>query len=37
VKHGHKRFLPSAQALWEFIASKGKNYLPQIDSAAPTE
>jgi LysR family transcriptional regulator for metE and metH len=30
VKHGHKRFLPSAQALWEFIAADGRQYLPQI-------
>lgn len=29
VKHGHKRFLPSAQALWNFIARNGKHYLPQ--------
>jgi len=30
VKHARKRFLPSAQALWSFIASNGKRYLPQI-------
>ena len=30
VKHGHKRFLPSAQALWNFIARSGKHYLPQF-------
>jgi len=29
VKHAHKRFLPSAQALWNFIARNGKHYLPQ--------
>ncbi|MCP4768990.1 MAG: LysR family transcriptional regulator [Gammaproteobacteria bacterium] len=29
VKHGNKRFLPSAQALWNFIARNGKHYLPQ--------
>ncbi len=29
VKHGQKRFLPSAQALWNFIARNGKHYLPQ--------
>jgi LysR family transcriptional regulator for metE and metH len=32
VKHGHKRFLPSAQALWDFIASNGKHYLPQLQT-----
>jgi LysR family transcriptional regulator for metE and metH len=32
VKHGHKRFLPSAQALWDFIASNGKRYLPQLQT-----
>ena len=31
VKHGHKRFLPSAQALWDFIASEGRRYLPHLD------
>jgi DNA-binding transcriptional LysR family regulator len=30
VKHGRKRFLPSAQALWDFIVRNGKHYLPQI-------
>ena len=30
VKHARKRFLPSAQALWSFIASNGKRYLPQV-------
>lgn len=30
VKHGHKRFLPSASALWNFIAHNGKHYLPQL-------
>ena len=29
VKHGNKRFLPSAQTLWNFIARNGKHYLPQ--------
>jgi len=29
VKHANKRFLPSAQALWNFIARNGKHYLPQ--------
>jgi LysR family transcriptional regulator for metE and metH len=29
VKHGRKRFLPSAQTLWNFIARNGKHYLPQ--------
>jgi DNA-binding transcriptional LysR family regulator len=29
VKHAHKRFLPSAQALWNFIVSEGRNYLPR--------
>jgi hypothetical protein len=29
VKHANKRFLPSAQALWDFIARNGKHYLPQ--------
>jgi len=28
VKHANKRFLPSAQALWNFIVSNGKHYLP---------
>lgn len=28
VKHANKRFLPSAQALWNFIARNGKHYLP---------
>jgi len=28
VKHANKRFLPSALALWNFIASNGKHYLP---------
>ena len=28
VKHGNKRFLPSAQALWNFVARNGKHYLP---------
>ncbi len=29
VKHAGKRFLPSAQALWNFVARNGKHYLPQ--------
>jgi len=29
VKHGNKRFLPSAQVLWNFVARNGKYYLPQ--------
>jgi DNA-binding transcriptional LysR family regulator len=29
VKHANKRFIPSAQALWNFIARNGKHYLPQ--------
>lgn len=29
VKHANKRFLPSAQALWNFIARNGKHYLPE--------
>jgi len=29
VKHRNKRFLPSAQALWNFIARNGKHYLPK--------
>jgi DNA-binding transcriptional LysR family regulator len=29
VKHANKRFLPSAQALWNFVARNGKHYLPQ--------
>lgn len=28
VKHANKRFLPSAQALWNFVARNGKHYLP---------
>ena len=28
VRHKNKRFLPSAKALWNFIADKGKHYLP---------
>jgi len=28
VKHANKRFLPSALALWNFIARNGKHYLP---------
>ena len=35
VKHGQKRFLPSAQALWDFIASDGRQYLPQIPIRSP--
>lgn len=30
VKHGNKRFLPSAQALWNFVARNGKHYLPSV-------
>ena len=30
VKHANKRFMPSAQALWNFVARNGKHYLPQI-------
>lgn len=30
VKHGNKRFLPSAQALWNFVARNGKHYLPVV-------
>ena len=29
VKHANKRFMPSAQALWNFVARNGKHYLPQ--------
>jgi LysR family transcriptional regulator for metE and metH len=29
VKHAGKRFLPSAQALWNFVARNGKHYLPE--------
>jgi hypothetical protein len=29
VKHANKRFLPSAEALWNFVARNGKHYLPQ--------
>ena len=29
IKHANKRFLPSAQALWNFVARNGKHYLPQ--------
>jgi DNA-binding transcriptional LysR family regulator len=28
VKHKNKRLLPSSQALWDFFAHSGKNYLP---------
>jgi DNA-binding transcriptional LysR family regulator len=35
VKHGQKRFLPSAQALWDFIARDGRQYLPQIPVRSP--
>ena len=28
VKHKNKRLLPSSQALWNFFARSGKNYLP---------
>ena len=29
VKHANKRFLPSAEALWNFVARNGRHYLPQ--------
>ena len=29
VKHAGKRFLPSAETLWKFIARNGRHYLPQ--------
>ena len=29
IKHANKRFLPSAQALWNFVARNGKHYLPK--------
>ena len=29
VKHANKRFLPSAEALWNFVARNGKHYLPK--------
>jgi LysR family transcriptional regulator for metE and metH len=29
VKHANKRFLPSAQALWNFVARNGKHYVPK--------
>ncbi len=29
VKHANKRFMPSAQALWNFVARNGKHYLPK--------
>jgi len=35
VKHGHKRFLPSAQALWDFLAREGRQYLPQQPPPGP--
>ena len=28
VKHGNRRFLPSADAAWKFISRNGKHYLP---------
>jgi len=28
VKNQKKRFLPSAQTLWEFIVRSGKSYFP---------
>jgi len=34
VKHAGKRFLPSADTLWKFIARNGRHYLPQLDPAA---
>ena len=30
VKHAERRFLPSAQSLWDFILRNSKRYLPQI-------
>ena len=32
VKHSQKRFLPSAQGLWDFLASEGKRFLPTIQA-----
>jgi DNA-binding transcriptional LysR family regulator len=29
VKHAGKRFMPSAETLWKFIARNGRHYLPQ--------
>jgi len=33
VKHAGKRFLPSAETLWKFIARNGRHYLPQLNPA----
>ncbi len=33
VKHKNKRLLPSSQALWNFFARSGKNYLPGESSS----
>lgn len=30
VKHANKRLLPTSQALWDFISTSGKNYLPNF-------
>ena len=30
IKRSNRRFLPSTQALWDFIAEKGDTYLPQV-------
>ncbi|HEY5738412.1 MAG TPA: LysR family transcriptional regulator [Gammaproteobacteria bacterium] len=30
VKHAGKRFLPSAETLWKFIARNGRHYLPKL-------
>ena len=30
VKHAGKRFLPSAEVLWKFIARNGRSYVNQL-------
>ena len=30
IKRANRRFLPSTQALWDFIAASGDKYLPQV-------
>ena len=30
IKRGNRRFLPSTQALWDFIAESGDKYLPKL-------
>ena len=30
VRHANKRLLPTSQALWDFISTSGKNYLPNL-------